>query len=405
MFVVRPRVLPSPRSRPQQDQSIQALRGIAVLLLVTFHVVGDTKNSGLRLDPGSALNYFDLALADIRMPLFTLISGYAYAMVPVAHWRDYPQLLRGKSRRLLLPLITVGTVLYIVKCNVPGLNSGDDAIAFWRVFVFRFEYLWFLQSIFIVFVVVGILDGARLLASRTRWTVVTVVTAVVFIVVVVPPEADVFTLSGALKLLPFFLLGYGMRRHALFDLRGVPAVTAATVAFAGLYAIRMMTITGAYRPDRYVDKAIAVGVGATALILVYSARNVLKSRLLAWIGGFSFGIYLLHVFATAGSRIFLEHVFGMYRVSELFIVGLVMGIGAPIVFQLLFGRIWLVKTFVLGERSAGRHVRRRRGSSVGGYGAIDGARRPRDPEVWANEHDRAPVASGARPRAQPLPDG
>jgi peptidoglycan/LPS O-acetylase OafA/YrhL len=352
---------PTPRPLRQQDRSIQTLRGIAVLLLVAFHVIGDSAHSGLRVGPDSPFNYFDLGLADVRMPLFTLISGYAYAMLPVAQWRDYPQLVRGKSRRLLLPLVTVGTVLYIVKCTVPGLNSGDDGLAFWRVFVFRFEYLWFLQSIFIVFVVVGMLDASRLLASRTRWSIVTVLAAVVFVFVQVPSRADVFTLSGALRLLPFFLLGYGMRRHALFDLRSLRAVASAVVAFAGIYAIRVLTITGTYRPDRHVDRVIAVGVGATALVLLYSARHVLNSKLLGWIGGFSFGIYLLHVFATAGSRMVLEHV-GIYRISELFIAGLVMGVGAPIAFQLVFGKVWLIRTFVLGERSTGRHALRRGGT-------------------------------------------
>lgn len=399
MSVSSQHVPPTSRPRRQQDRSIQTLRGIAVLLLVAFHVIGDNQNSGLRVGPESAFNCFDLGLADIRMPLFTLISGYAYAMVPVAQWRDYPQLIKGKSRRLLLPLITVGSVLYIVKCNVPGLNSGYDGLAFWRVFVFRFEYLWFLQSIFIVFVVVGILDGSRLLASRTRWGIVTVLAAVVFVVVLVPPQVDVFTLSGALRLLPFFLLGYGMRRHALLDLRGAPAVAAAAVAFAGIYAIRLLAIFGTYRPDQYVDKAISVGVGATALVLIYSARNVLNNKLLAWIGGFSFGIYLLHVFATAGSRIFLEHV-GVYRVSELFVAGLVMGIGAPIVFQLIFGKVWLVRTFVLGERGTGRHSLLRRGRIAVVSPAVDGVFSQQPPDLVdgpASKQDFMPVPSEKPP--------
>lgn len=400
MFVSSGSTPPTPRPQRQQDRSIQTLRGIAVLLLVAFHVIGDNQNSGLHVGPESAFNYFDLGLADIRMPLFTLISGYAYAMVPVAQWRNYPQLIKGKSRRLLLPLITVGTVLYVVKCNVPGLNGGYDDLAFWRVFVFRFEYLWFLQSIFIVFVVVGILDGARLLASRTRWWIVTASTAVVFVVVAVPTGVDVFTVSGALRLLPFFLLGYGMRLHALFDLRGGPAVAATVVAFAGFYAIRVLTIFGTYRPDQYVNKAISVGVGATGLVLIYSARNLLNTRLLAWIGGYSFGIYLLHVFATAGSRIFLQHV-GVYRVSELFIVGLVLGIGAPIVFQLIFGKVWFIKTFVLGERSTGRHVLRRRGRMAKAFGPVDGLfsqRHPAGPpDGQANQRDFVPVRAEKPP--------
>jgi peptidoglycan/LPS O-acetylase OafA/YrhL len=370
MSAISDSVPPPSRPRRQQDRSIQSLRGIAVILLVTFHVIG-TGNSGLRVGHDSVWNYFDLGLADIRMPLFTLISGYVYSMVPVAQWRDYPQLIKGKSRRLLLPLITVGSVLYLAKCTVPGLNGGDGGLAYWRVFVFKFEYLWFLQSIFIVFVVVGILDGSGLLASRARWFSVTVLAAVVFVVVQVPPNVDVFTLSGALRLLPFFLLGYGMRRHAVFDLRGAPVLAAAIIAFTGIYAIRALTIFGTYRPDQYIDKAVAVGVGATALVLIYSARNVLNTKWLAWIGGFSFGIYLLHVFGTASSRIFLEHV-GVHRVSALFIAGLLMGIGAPIMFQLIFGKVWFIRTFVLGERGNGRPPLSRKGATADVSAPADG---------------------------------
>jgi peptidoglycan/LPS O-acetylase OafA/YrhL len=364
------------RPRRQQDQSIQALRGVAVILLVTFHTIG-TPNSGLRVAHDSAWTLLGWGLEDIRMPLFALIAGYVYAMAPVAQWRNYLQLMKGKSRRLLLPLITVSSVLYIARCTIPGLNHGDEGLAFWRVFLFRLDqlwfpnYLWFLQSIFIVFAVVGILDISGLLASRARWSIVTVLATVGFVVVHVPAEVDVFSVSGALRLLPFVLLGYGMRRHTLFDLRGAPAVAAAGVAFAGIYAIRLVTIFGTYRPDRYVDKAIAVGLGATAVVLLYSARNVLNTKLLAWLGGFSFGIYLLHIFATGGSRICLEHV-GVHRVSELFVAGLLMGIGAPIVFQLIFGKVWFIRTFILGERSTRRHSLRRKSRTDKVSAAVEG---------------------------------
>ena len=300
-------------------------------------------------------DYSYRALVDVRMPLFTLISGYVYAMVPVAQWQDYLQLMKGKSRRLLLPLITVSTVLYFVRYIVPGLNSNVHDIAFWHVYVFRFEHLWFLQSLFVIFLVVGILDSLGFLASRVRWSTATAVAAIIFVVVHVPTEFDVFTVSGALRLLPFFLLGYGLRRHSLFDLRGAPAI-AATLAFAGAYTLRFLTIFGVYRPDEFVDKAIAVVVGATAVVLIYSARNVLNTRLLAWVGSFSFGIYLLHVFAAAAARKLLEH-FGVHADGALFVAGLLMGIAAPIVFQSLFRNAGVVQTFVLGERlTTGRHL-------------------------------------------------
>jgi acyltransferase len=346
----------------RSDPAIQSLRGIAAIVLVAGHVI--VNNDIVRHGPW---NFLWVLLVDIRMPLFTLISGYVYAMTPVDHWQDYPRLIKGKSRRLLLPLITVGAVLYVMKRSVPGLDSKWHTIAFWHIYVFRFEHLWFLQSIFIIFLVVGILDSSRLLASRVRWCAATAIAAIIFVVVHVPTEVDVFTVSGALHLLPFFLLGYGLRRYSLFDLRGVPAA-AVTVAFAGVFTLRLFTIFGVYHPDEFVDKAIAVGVGATALVLIYSARNLLNTRLLTWVGGFSFGIYLLHPFPVAASRKLLEH-FGIHGDWEFLVVGVAVSIAAPIAFQIMFRNVWFVRTLVLGERGAGRYSFRCKNRRLVGSGA------------------------------------
>ncbi|MFE3193080.1 acyltransferase family protein [Nocardia sp. NPDC059240] len=349
-----------PSRTRRQDPSIQALRGIAVILMVAGHVIG-IGNQGLRVGDHSGWHYSYLALADIRMPLFTLLSGYVYAMVPITSWQQYPRLVKGKSRRLLYPLITVGTLQYILACNIPGTNYNPHNLPIWRIYVFGFEHLWFLQSIFLIFLVIGILDSLGVLDSRTGWAVATFLAAVGYIVVEVPARVDVFTVSGAVRLLPFFLIGYGLRRHSLLDLRGTPAVFALT-AFIGFYTVRLLSIDGVFHPDGYEDRSITLTVGATALILIYSAREYVNLKILAWIGGFSFGIYLLHDLATAGTRIVLEHL-GIHMRWELFIVGLAMGITAPIVFQLLFRNVAVIRTFVLGEKpKPGKHTAKPRSS-------------------------------------------
>jgi acyltransferase len=186
-----------------------------------------------------------------------------------------------------------------------------------------------------------------ILTSRAGWSAATAIAAIVFIVVQVPSKANVFSVSGALLLLPIFLIGYGLRRHSILDLRGAPVV-AAIVAFAAVYAIRLLTIFGVYRPDGYADRAIALAVGVVAVVLIYSGRNLLSARFLVWVGGFSFGIYLLHPLGAVAIRIVLEY-FGVHLRWQLFIAGLVIGITAPILFQIAFRGSDLIKTFVLGE--------------------------------------------------------
>ena len=338
--------MPQSQTR-RQDSSIQALRGLAVILLVAFHVVGSS-NRGLRVPDASIWHYCSLALEDIRMPLFTLISGYVYAMTPIGRWTQYPGLMKGKSRRLLLPLVTVGTVLYVLGHIVPGTNFDEGDAPIWRVYVFGFEHLWFLQAIFVIFAVVGVLDSVHALDTRTRWVAAFLLAAAADVFLSVPVEYDVFTVSGAISLLPYFLLGYALRRHELFDLRGRAAWIWAA-AFAVIYSGWMVEVFGHHPLNGYLARLLTIAVGTMGVVLIYSARRILDVRILSWIGGFSFGIYLLHVFVTSATRMGLERV-GVNQTWELFICGLIMGIAVPIAIQLVFRNVGIVRTFVFGER-------------------------------------------------------
>ncbi len=95
------------------------------------------------------------------MPLFTVISGFVYAMRPIRALHQMPGLLRAKTRRLLLPLLTVGTALFVLELSVPGTHLKLEPHDFWRVYTMPYEHLWFLQAIFLVFVVVGFVDALR----------------------------------------------------------------------------------------------------------------------------------------------------------------------------------------------------------------------------------------------------
>jgi peptidoglycan/LPS O-acetylase OafA/YrhL len=67
------KLVPSKRNIP-----VDTLRGLACILLVAYHVIGVTPESGLRLHDGILKNANEL-LAYIRMPLFTFLSGFVYA--------------------------------------------------------------------------------------------------------------------------------------------------------------------------------------------------------------------------------------------------------------------------------------------------------------------------------------
>ena len=328
--------------------SIQSLRGLAVVLMVAGHVIGATADRGMNVADDSVWRYMYVGLEDIRMPLFTVLSGYVYAMRPVRSSADFPSLLRGKTRRLLIPLLTVGVLLFAMQLVVPGTNAAPELSEFWRVYVYGYDHLWFLQSIFLIFLVAAVLDITGALDTRRGWAMCTGVSLVLFVAARLPADLNLFSINGALRLLPFFLIGYGMRRHDLLDLRGRAAAIAA-IAFAAVYAIRVTVIVDAWNPDPFTRRAISLVVGLLGIVLIYSARRYLTARSLAWIGGFSFGIYLFHVFGSAGTRIALNR---LDITTEVLVFGvcLVAGVMIPVVFQLIAGKWNPVRVALLGEK-------------------------------------------------------
>jgi fucose 4-O-acetylase-like acetyltransferase len=103
----------------KKDSSIETLRGIAIVLVVMGHVIGYKADEGMKVAEDSFLRHLYYTFEYLRMPLFTVISGWVYALKPVS--KSYFTIFTlKKCRRLLLPLIFVGGFYYIVQNLVPG---------------------------------------------------------------------------------------------------------------------------------------------------------------------------------------------------------------------------------------------------------------------------------------------
>jgi peptidoglycan/LPS O-acetylase OafA/YrhL len=319
--------------------------------MVAGHVIGDTAQRGLMVADDSGWRLFYLALADLRMPLFAALSGYVYAYRPVAARDGLRSLVRGKVRRLLVPYLVVGTAFVLVQLGIPGVNQRPRAAELPALYLYGNQHLWFLQALFVIFVLVAALGAFGRLATFRSWLAVTVASGVLFVVVHVPQAAAVFSINGTVRLLPFFLLGYGAHRFADVLLR--PRVlVASTVAFVPAYLLRLWTIVEGSRWAWVPDRALSLSVAVLLLMTLLAVRHRLTSRPLVWIGGFSFAIYLLHVFGAAGARILLNRL-GIENTGVLFASGLLAGVVLPIAFELLFGRNRLISWGVLGQKPSG----------------------------------------------------
>ncbi len=304
--------------------SIDTLRGLACILLVAFHVIGHDSTAGLRLPHEHVLPQINDALALLRMPLFSLLSGFVYA------WRPYsgqPEVfVKAKVRRLIVPLLLVGTFFAVLQASTPGANGGHYD---WRLLhIVPVAHFWFLESLFIIFMLVIVLERFGLLATPGRFALVWLASAGIFLL---DPLPIYLGLEGATYLMPFFLLGLASNRFGERLPRGVVllstgAVLVALVLYVGL-VVRML-------PNRIEPVALAISVCAGVFLL----RSQFEVRWLAWIGVYSFAIYLFHSMFSAASRIVLLNI-GVQSVPLLFTLGLLAGVSGPIVVAMILHRV------------------------------------------------------------------
>ena len=169
---VRPaRETRAPRA-PGRDARIESLRGLALVLMVAGHVIGSSPDTGMRVGDSSGYRHFYFSMSYLRMPLFTAISGFVYAMAP-ASADAVGRFFVGKARRLLLPFATVMTAQFLMRMATPGVNVRPSLADLPGAYLYGFDQFWFLQAAFCIFIVVGLLDCLGALGTFPRWATVT----------------------------------------------------------------------------------------------------------------------------------------------------------------------------------------------------------------------------------------
>lgn len=330
-----------------RDASVDSLRGLAVVLMVSGHVIGGTADEGMRVAADSAWRHSYELLADMRMPLFTGLSGLVYGFRPLKNPQCYGSFVWGKTRRLLVPLVIVGTLFVTLQALTPGTNTDSAIRDVWKVYIYGLGHFWFLQAIFLILLVVGVVDALGWIHNRRVLAGAVAVTGVLSMLVRVPAAWDIFSVNGFFRLLPFFLLGYLLSskvRSNLGSLRWL--LVAATTA---LLTARAAEVFGWVAMPTYVDRAVSLALGLAAISSLLVFREALKWQPLAWLGYFSFAIYLLHVFGTAPTRMLLDRL-GIESEPLVFLAALAAGLALPVFFEVFGGRVRWVSSAFLGQK-------------------------------------------------------
>jgi peptidoglycan/LPS O-acetylase OafA/YrhL len=318
-------------------ESLDTWRGFACLLLVVYHVIGSDPTHGLRVAEGP-LRLLNDGLAYLRMPLFTFLSGMVYGLRPFAG--DSRAFLGGKARRLLVPMLFVGTLFAVVRSLVPVANHGAGHDRNWLLLhIEPVAHFWFLEALFWIFVVIWALERGRLLATPARLVAFWLLAATVDLTT---PGPYWLALGGATYLLPYFLAGLAVSRFSLAPQLGRGWMRALLVAAAGFAIVKLgMPVPDA---DRHTLWVLVAGMSLCALC----AGLRFEVRWLARIGTSSYAIYLFHVFFTAAARMALQNV-GVTASALLIVAGVVLGIGGPMLVERWASRHAGTRVLMLGQ--------------------------------------------------------
>jgi fucose 4-O-acetylase-like acetyltransferase len=150
--------------KKEKDLSVETLRGAAIILVVIGHVIGSGSDGGMQVKDDSFLRHFYYTFEYLRMPLFTVISGWVYALHP-ASLKFLDDFIIKKVRRILLPMIFVGASYFLLQFLVPGTNKKGDLTEIWKILVFPYTLFWYLPSLFLVFLVTSIIDSCWFVIS------------------------------------------------------------------------------------------------------------------------------------------------------------------------------------------------------------------------------------------------
>lgn len=349
------------------DWTIQTMRGLAILLVVVFHVRESLNQWGF-LSNDHALSQLVDAMSFVRMPLFTVISGYVYALRPVRLDVVKPFVV-GKLRRVGLPLISVGLLLLLD--HAVGVGVADLPALAHSIWLNNGSYLWYLEALLWLFALTMLLELTGVLNRFGGWLSVWLLLLPLgwwFAAARRFDEPYTFlALGNTVYLAPFFFLGIGLLRYR-HRLLCRPVYGSAVILLV-IYTIlhHLFYVGGGFveLPSMSHKAAwlllsrdtVSMVMGTTAPIVLLGSGLVLTP--LVRLGQHAYAIYLFHDFGYRWPMLGLTRGWGVESLAVLLTVGMVGGLLLPIGLSHLLRRFSWLHLIFLGKR-----VRRNENKSV-----------------------------------------
>ncbi|WPU95523.1 acyltransferase [Mucilaginibacter sabulilitoris] len=329
-------------SQTKKNLNIETLRGLAIILMVLGHVIGGSSRDGLKVVDNSIWRFSYYALQYIRMPLFTVISGFVYAYKPVSRFTSNSKFIAGKINRLLIPLVVVATLFYLLQYFTPGTNFKPPLSHIWRIYVYSYAHFWYLQGMMCVFLVITVLESCQVFNTLKSAMFCMVIVALIYILL--PCKIYYFSFNRVPFLLTFFILGLSLKRFYEFILKK-DIITIAAVIF--IVAISFQLYLFNVNAGVSIANFLTFCVGSTACVLLISLGY--QNSKLIWLGDFSYAIYLFHILGAVTARVILARL-SVHNMPIQILTGLIAAISFPVLLRLLCGSNKVLSVAFFGDK-------------------------------------------------------
>ena len=294
-----------------------------VVLVVYGHVARGINNAGIKI-PEKLYVLADSIIYSFHMPLFFFLSGLFF--YNSFSKRGGINLVSSKINTIVYPYIIWSILQGIMEASLSKYTNGN--VSYSDVLTLLWSpraQFWFLYALFIAFCVATIIYS---IFSKKVTGFVFLLSAILY--VYQSALSKNILIGFILDNFVFFAFGILFSFHARNEQLSNP-LTVSLLASAFVIGQFLFHDTLGLH---YTDKGLASLVLAIlSIVFVISLSSWLSKRpseLFIYVGTSSMAIYLMHILACSGTRIFLNHLFNVDSFVIHIVIGCIMGVVGPI---------------------------------------------------------------------------
>ncbi len=310
-------------STSYRQEWVDYAKAIGIILVVYGHVAPGIYNAGLITND---VNYFLVQkfIYSFHMPLFFFLSGLFF----------WDSLIKRGSKHLIGSKVDTIVYAYILWSLLQGFSeiilaqyvTDPPSIKYVLSLLWQpRQQFWYLYALFMIFLLYSIVFYTT---NKTYIFPTFLITILLYLFREKIPGGG-FYLTWVTEYSPYFILGVLVTNYSLLNYLKKPVVFYLILVLCIVtHGINLYSVpTGLYG-----QKIISFVVSSTsiALVVIFSLQLTKHNiRWLLYLGSASMAIYVMHTFATSGTRILLTKIFNIYDSFTHLTMGTLLGLAAP----------------------------------------------------------------------------